>query len=285
MKNFFFKTGKLNTFFDILLGTFLLAASVVWFFDAVGVVVGGVSGIAIIIKATMDVPMWIINIAFNIPLFIAAYKILDIGMFFRTVLGTVLLTIWLGILPYVNLLTGNLFVDMLAGSVLMGAGLGLIFVSNSSSGGGDLLATLINRKLRHLSIPKIMAVIDIVIVLAGAQVFGVDKIMYSIIGIFVLTRVSDMIIEGPNRAKLLYIISEKKEDVVKYVVETMERGATYIGIEGAFTHKSGKMIMCVVSGKEMVKLKQIIYKLDENAICFVGDIREAFGEGFTKFRG
>ena len=285
MKNFFFKTGKLNTFFDILLGTFLLAASVVWFFDAVGVVVGGVSGIAIIIKATMDIPMWVINIAFNVPLFIAAYKILDIGMFFRTVLGTVFLTIWLGILPYVNLLTGNLFVDMLAGSVLMGAGLGLIFVSNSSSGGGDLLATLINRKLRHLSIPKIMAVIDIVIVLAGAQVFGVDKIMYSIIGIFVLTRVSDMIIEGPNRAKLLYIISEKNDDVVKYIVETMERGATYIDTEGAFTHKSSKMIMCVVSGKEMVKLKQIIYKLDENAICFVGDIREAFGEGFTKFRG
>ena len=285
MKNFFFKTGKLNTFFDILLGTFLLAASVVWFFDAVGVVVGGVSGIAIIIKATMDVPMWVINIAFNLPLFIAAYKILVIGMFFRTVLGTVFLTIWLGILPYVNLLTGNLFVDMLAGSVLMGAGLGLIFVSNSSSGGGDLLATLINRKLRHLSIPKIMAVIDIVIVLAGAQVFGVDKIMYSIIGIFVLTRVSDMIIEGPNRAKLLYIISEKNDEVVKYIVETMERGATYIDTEGAFTHKSSKMIMCVVSGKEMVKLKQIIYKLDENAICFVGDIREAFGEGFTKFRG
>ena len=225
------------------------------------------------------------GLAFNLPLFIAAYKILDIGMFFRTVLGTVFLTIWLGILPYVNLLTGNLFVDMLAGSVLMGAGLGLIFVSNSSSGGGDLLATLINRKLRHLSIPKIMAVIDIVIVLAGAQVFGVDKIMYSIIGIFVLTRVSDMIIEGPNRAKLLYIISEKNDEVVKYIVETMERGATYIDTEGAFTHKSSKMIMCVVSGKEMVKLKQIIYKLDENAICFVGDIREAFGEGFTKFRG
>lgn len=285
MKNFFFKTGKLNTFLDIFLGTFLLAASVVWFFDAVGVVVGGVSGIAIIIKATMEIPMWVINIAFNLPLFIAAYKILDIGMFFRTVLGTVLLTIWLAILPYVNLLTGNLFVDMLAGSVLMGAGLGLIFVSNSSSGGGDLLATLINRKLRHLSIPKIMAVIDIVIVLAGARVFGVDKIMYSIIGIFVLARVSDIIIEGPNRAKLLYIISEKNDDVVKYIVETMERGATYIDTEGAFTHKSSKMIMCVVSGKEMVKLKQIIYKLDENAICFVGDIREAFGEGFTKFRG
>ncbi|MCM1084622.1 MAG: YitT family protein [Clostridium sp.] len=262
-----------------------MAASVVWFFDAVGVVVGGVSGIAIIIKATMDIPMWVINIAFNLPLFVVAYKILDIGMFFRTILGTALLTVWLGILPYVNLLTGDLFVDMLAGSVLMGAGLGLIFISYSSSGGGDLLATLINRKLKHLSIPKIMAVIDIVIVSAGAQVFGVDKIMYSIIGIFVLTKVSDMIIEGPNRAKLLYIISEKKEDVVKYIVETMERGATYIDTEGAFTHKNGKMIMCVVSGKEMVKLKQVIYKLDENAICFVGDIREAFGEGFTKFRG
>ncbi len=285
MKNFLLKPVRTNAFFQILFGTFLIAASVIWFFDPTGIVVGGVSGIAMIVKATMDIPMWVVNVVFNVPLFIAAYKILEIGMFFRTLLGTALLTVWLGVLPYVNFLTGDLFADMLAGSVVMGAGLGFIFVSYSSSGGGDLLATLINRRLKYLSIPKIMAVIDIAIVLAGANVFGVDRILYSVIGIFVLTKVSDMIIEGPNHAKLLYIISQKNEEIVNYIVENLERGASYLEVEGAYTHNKKKMIMCVVSGKEMVKVKQIVYKLDDRAICFVGDIREAFGEGFTKFRG
>lgn len=262
-----------------------MAVAVVAFFDASGVVVGGVTGIAIIFKHLFKVPMWLVNACVNIPLFIVSYKILDRDMFGRTLFGTSMLTLFLGIVPEWTLLTGDLLVDIIAGSVLMGAGLGIIFNTYASSGGTDLLATLINIKVRYISIPKILAIIDAVIVAAGASVFGLTKGIYSLIAVYIVTKVSDVIVEGPNRAKLMYIISEQHEQLKDYIVNTIRRGATYIDTTGAFTNNRQRMLMCVVSDKEMVKIKQKVYQTDEKAICFVGDIREAFGEGFTKFRG
>ena len=283
MKSFFVRE-KVKQYICVLLGTLAMAVAVVMFFDATGVVVGGVTGIAIILKNLFGVPMWLVNAMINIPLFIAGYKILDRDIFIKTLYGTIALTIFLGIVPNYNLLTGNLLVDIIIGGVLMGTGLGLIFVSYASSGGTDLLATLINVKIRHISIPRIMAVIDGLIVIGGAFVFGIEKGIYAIIAIYIVTKVSDEIMEGPNKAKLIYIISDKSEEISGYIVNKICRGVTYINATGAYTNEPKKMIMCVVSGKEMVKIKQNLYQIDENAICFVGDIREAFGEGFTKYR-
>ena len=262
-----------------------MAVSVVMFFDATGVVVGGVTGVAILMKHIIGVPMWLVNAAINIPLFIVGYKILERDTFYRTLLGTVSLTVFLGVVPFFDLLTGELLVDIIIGSVAMGFGLGLVFVSYASSGGTDLLAMLINVRMRHVSIPRIMAFIDGVIVLAGAVVFGVEKGIYALIAVYLIAKISDGVMEGPNRAKLIYIISDRPRMVGEYIVEEVKRGATYLNATGAFTNSPKNVIMCVVSAKEMVKIKQNLYQIDKNAICFVGEIREAFGEGFTKFRG
>ncbi|MCM1273645.1 MAG: YitT family protein [Clostridium sp.] len=280
--------GKLGKYYDtvmIVVGTFLMATAVVSFFDVMGVVVGGASGISIIVKAVLDVPMWVISALLNIPLFIAGFKRLEREMFYRTLFATFTLILFLGILPQFDILTGDMLADIIAGGTCMGIGLGLVFCSYASSGGTDLLATLINQRVRHISIPKVLAIVDAVIVVAGAGTFGVKKGIYSLIGIVVVTRMSDYMVEGPNRAKLLYVISDAETEIVDYIVNTLKRGATFIDVKGAFTNDQKQMIMCVLSGKEIVKVKQIIYKMDEKAICFVGDIREAFGEGFTKFRG
>lgn len=284
MKSFFVRK-IVKEYISIFIGTVLMAGAVVIFFDTVGVVAGGVTGIAIILKNIFGVPMWFVNAIINIPLFVAGYKILERDIFIKTLYGTVSLTIILGVMPYVNVLTGNALVDIIMGGALMGTGLGLIFISYASSGGTDLLATLINVRIRHISIPRIMAVIDGLIVLAGAFVFGIEKGIYAIIAIYVVTKVSDGIIEGPNRAKLMYIISDKNSQIGEFIVNNICRGVTYIDGVGGYTNSPKKMIMCVVSGKEMVKIKQNLYRIDEKAICFVGDIREAFGEGFTKYRG
>ncbi len=284
MKSFFISKTK-KEYIGIVLGTLLQAVAVVMFFDATNVVVGGVTGIAIILKNLFNFPMWLVNALVNIPLFILGYKILDRRVFYKTLFGTVSLTVALGIVPELNVLTGDLLVDIILGGVLMGAGLGLIFLSYASSGGTDLMATLLNKKIKYISVPKIMAIIDGIIVVAGASVFGAKKGIYALIAVYIVTNVSDMLLEGPNRAKLLYIISDENSRIVKYIVEEMDRGATNISIRGAYTKQEKNMIMCVVSAKEMVKIKQIIYEIDGKAICFVGDIREAFGEGFTKYTG
>lgn len=286
MGRFYFdRENRVLQYITMIFGTFLMAVSVVMFFNPMEIVVGGVTGVAVIFKSLYNMPMWLSSAVINVPLFIAGFRILDGRTFTRTLVATATLTIFLGVVPEMKLLTGDTVVDITIGSVLMGAGLGLIFRQYASSGGSDLLATLINVRVKYLSIPKIMAVIDGIIVIAGASVFGMTNGIYSLIAIYIVTKVSDAIVEGPDRAKLMYIVSDKETEVVKYIMDDINRGATYIETIGAYTEKTRKMIMCVVSGKEMVKIKQKVYQIDENAICFIGDIREAFGEGFTKFRG
>ncbi|MDO5128135.1 MAG: YitT family protein [Eubacteriales bacterium] len=273
----------MEQFVFIIVGTFLMSAAVVQYFDQISVVAGGVTGLSILLKSLYGIPMWVVNAFVNIPLFIIGYRLFDRFSFIKTVVGTSMLTIFLGGMPRLDLLTDDLLVNIIIGSVLMGSGLGLIFLAQASSGGVDLLATILNRYVRYISIPKLMALIDGVIIVAGMAVFGLIRGIYALIAIYIVTRVSDTIVEGPKHARLLYVISCREEECAHYIMKELERGVTFIPVTGAYTGRQKRMIMCVVSGKEMVKIKQNIYRIDEKAICFVGDICEAFGEGFTKF--
>jgi len=279
------KIDLVRGYFYILCGTFFMSVAVVMYFDVVDVVVGGATGIAIILKSIFSVPMWIVNLAINIPLFLLGFKILDRQSFVRTVVANFAFTIFLGVVPTYNILTGDLLVDIIIGSVLMGAGLGFVLRAYASSGGTDLLATLINHKIKHISVPKIMAAVDGIIVIVGVGVFGLTKGIYALIAIFIVTKVCDGIVEGPGRAKLLYIISSNSDEIGRYIVNVIKRGATKVSVTGVYTENDRDMIMCVVSSREMIKIKQKTYQLDSKAICFVGDIREAFGEGFTSYKG
>ncbi len=287
MKSFFDFKKLLVSYIIMIFGTILMSLAVIVFFEPAGIVTGGVTGIAIILKHLFDIPVWAVNAIINVPLFLVGYKLLDKEICLKTLVCTISLTTFLAIIPEVGieLLTGDKMVDMIIGSVAMGAGLGFIFLNHASSGGTDLLATMLNLKMRHLSVPKILAIIDGIIVVVGMGIFGFSSGVYAIIAIYLITRFSDSILEGPNRAKLLYIISEQCGTISDYIVKDVRRGVSYIEIKGGFTDLRRPMIMCVASSKEMVKIKQKVYQMDENAICFVGDIREAFGEGFTKFRG
>lgn len=276
--------GNIKEYLYIIFGTFVMSIAVLMCFDAAEVVVGGVTGLAIIFKKLFSVPMWVVNAGVNLPLFIIGFKILDRQSFVRTLIANLCLTLFLAVIPVYDILTGDLLVDIILGSVLMGGGLGFVFRAYASSGGTDLMASLINHKVKYFSVPKIMAVIDGLIVIAGVGVFGLSKGIYALIAIFIVTKVSDSIVEGPGRAKLLYIISSSSDDISNYVINVIGRGATRVEVTGAFTENKKNMLMCVVSSREMVKIKQKTYQIDPNAICFVGDIREALGEGFTSFR-
>jgi uncharacterized membrane-anchored protein YitT (DUF2179 family) len=127
-----------------------------------------------------------------------------------------------------------------------------------------------------------MAVIDIIVVFAGFTAFGASRAIYSVVAICIIARTSDYVMTGPNRAKLLYIISDRYEEIAGYIMCEMQRGASYIKLTGAYTDKKRNMIMCVASAREMVKIRDYCYELDENVIIFLGDISEAYGEGFTK---
>ena len=275
-----------NQYIKITLGAALMACALIAYFNKLEIVVGGVTGIAVILYNTLRIPMWVVNTVVNIPLFIIGYKRFERQIFIKTLYGTACLSFFLAVLPerLLAIRTGSFPVDVGLGAFLMGTGLGLILSADASSGGVDMVSTMIADSIRYVTIPQVMLIIDGIIIISAVRFFGVIKGIYAIIALVIETRMSDAVIKGFKRSKLIYIISASYDEISRYIVEEIGRGVTFIDVMGAYTGEDKRMILSVVSGRELVKIKHFIAMNDTNSLCFVGDISEAFGEGFTKLR-
>lgn len=264
-----------------------MATAITSCFDAAGMVTGGFSGISILVKAWTKglygngIPLWMTNLALNIPLFLLATKIRGFAFVRKALMGDISLTIWLAILPSWKL-SGDFLLVALYGGLLQGIGIGFVFLGGGTTGGTDLLAAIIQKYLRHYSIAQIMQFIDGAIVVVGMYVFGVERALYAIIAVFLVTKVSDGIIEGLKFSKSVYIITDKPDEVSRMVMEDLDRGITGISARGMYSGEDKLMLFCVVGKKELVHLKEKIDEIDENAFVIVGDAREVHGEGFIE---
>lgn len=269
----------------IILGTFLLAVSITSVFEPIGLVTGGVTGLGIIVQHITGgiMPLSLFNILANIPLLLAALKMKGAKFLSKTVAATVLLSIFLSVLPVVPNLPQDKLLLTIFGGVMAGTGTGLVFVALATTGGTDLLALLLFQRYPHISVSNIMGMVDGVIVLIGALVFGLANAMYALIAIFIISQLSDRIMEGMKFAKLAFIISNDANLIGKTVMDNMERGVTRIGVEGLYTNEEKSMLMCVVAKKEIVGLKEIVRGIDPGAFLIVSDVREAVGEGFLEY--
>ena len=137
-------------------------------------------------------------------------------------------------------------------------------------------------RLKHYSIAQILQVLDGAIVILGAFVFGLNKALYAIISIFLVSKISDSLIEGLKFSKLAYIISDKYQEIAQVVMNELKRGATGLKATGMYSKADKKVLFCVVSKKEIVQLKEIVHTIDSEAFLIVSDVREVFGEGFIE---
>lgn len=284
-------TKKKAWYWDVLLiilGTGLMALAINSCFDAAGLVTGGFSGIAILVKEWTNelfdggIPLWLTNITLNIPLFFLGIKLKGFGFVKKAMIGDGSLTLWLAFLPAWNLSGDDLLLAAVYGGVIMGAGIGLVFLGQGTTGGTDMMAAIIQKYMRHYSIAQIMQFIDGVIVLVGMYVFGVQRALYAIIAVFLVTKVSDGLIEGLKFSKAAYIITSKPEEISEMVMKDMDRGITGISAKGMYSGKEKLMLFCVVSKKEIVALKEKIDSIDPDAFVIVTDAREVHGEGFIE---
>ena len=283
-------TGKKPWYMEYLLiivGTALMATAITSCFDAAGLVTGGFSGISILVKAGTKslygngIPLWVTNLVLNIPVFLLAAKIKGIAFVKKALLGDLSLTVWLAVLPAWKL-SGDFLLVALYGGLLQGVGIGLVFLGGGTTGGADLLAAIIQNFMRHYSIAQIMQFVDGAVVLVGMYVFGVERALYAIIAVYLVTKVSDGIIEGLKFSKSVYIITEKPDEVSRMVMEDLDRGITGISARGMYSGQDKLMLFCVVGKKELVHLKEMIDEIDPNAFVIVGDAREVHGEGFLE---
>lgn len=274
----------------IIAGTLLMAMSINLVYEPLEMVTGGVTGLAIVIKYLTGfivkggIPIWLSNTVLNIPLFLAALKLMGKKYLKTTVFATISLSVALYIIPTYNIVYQDYLLAAVFGGVLGGAGLGLVFVASASTGGTDLVATLINKYKPYHSIPRILIVIDGVIVATGVAAFGITKALYAIIAVYITTKVSDGILEGLKFAKMAYIISDNYDEIAKKIMVSLDRGVTGVSATGMYSNKDKKMLFCVVSKKEIVDLTEIVEEVDPNAFVIVSDVREVMGEGFREYR-
>ena len=272
-----------DNWFTMLLGTAIMAAAIKMVFDPANLVTGGVSGVVIIVKELTEIPLWLTNSVLNVPLFAAAFFVKGWKFIRRTLVATVGLSFFLFVLPDLNLWMDDIFLTALFGGVISGVGTGLVFMARSTTGGTDLLAAVLQHYLRHFSVAQIMQVLDAAVVLAGAWIFGLQYALYAVIAVFVVAKVTDGILEGMKFSKLAYIISEKPEEIAAAVMKEMERGVTGLNGKGMYSGSPKNVLICVVSKKEIVQVKDIVSKIDNHSFVIVTDAREVLGEGFIEY--
>ena len=272
----------------IIVGTGLMSLAINSVFDASGMVTGGFSGIAIIIKAWTKglvnggIPLWVTNCVLNIPLFFIAWRVKGFSFIKKAILGEISLSVWLAIQPVFHLAGDDLLLAALYGGVIQGVGIGLVFLGGGTTGGTDMMAAIIQKFLQHYSISQIMQIIDGAVVVVGMYVFGIHKALYAIIAVYLVTKVSDGLIEGLKFSKAVYIITEKPEEIAGMIMEDLDRGATGINVKGMYSGQDKLMLFVVVNKKEIVMLKEKVDEIDPQAFVIVTDYREVHGEGFIE---
>lgn len=272
----------------IFMGTGIMALAIQCIFEPIGLVTGGFSGIAIIIRKMTagivegGVPLWLTNIALNVPVFIAALIIKGRKFLGRTVIGTVLLSFWLYVIPQVDLTQGDYMLSAVFGGVITGIGIGFVLLAKATTGGTDMVSALIQKYVRHYSVVQILQVIDGMVVLAGLYVFGLKPALYAIVAIFITSKVSDALMEGMKYSKAAFIITDCYKEIADAIMTQLDRGLTGLDATGMYSGNKKTVLYCVVSKKEIVELKDIVAKIDPKAFVIVTDAREVFGEGFLE---
>ncbi len=268
----------------ILVGASIMGFAIKNIYDPIGLVTGGASGVAIILKKQFGVPLWLTNTAINIPLFAAAAKLKGWTFIKRTLLATVTLSVSLYVIPEMPFLMDDLFLTALFGGLITGAGAGIVFACQATTGGTDMLAAIIRRWLPHYTLAQILQVLDALIVLVGAGIFGITYALYALIAIYAVSKVSDGIIEGMKYSKVAYIISDKSEEIAAAILKELERGVTALDARGMYSGSRKDVLFCVVSRKEIAQLKELVVGHDAQAFVIVSDAREVLGEGFIEYR-
>ena len=278
--------------FKILLDTaFFVAGAVIYsvannvFLSASGISPGGFTGIATVISHLTDIPTGILLFALNIPVLILGYIKMGGIFILKTSFVTVLVSLSLDISAYIlpPLKTDGILASIFGG-ILMGLGLSLILLRGATTGGIDIIAKLVNRRHRHLSVGRIILIADGLVIILTALVYKNAEIaLYSIIAIYASTRIMDTLLYGADKGKIIYIVTSEPDIICSKINNTLSRGVTRLSVVGAYTGESRIMLMCTVRVHEVSAVLGVVKEADSRAFIVISDAGEIIGEGFKPY--
>lgn len=284
----------IDTLYDIV-GSFIYAVGTYCFVAPCNIAPGGASGIAIMINYLAYVPIGIMTFIINIPLILLALRYLGRNFTIKTIRSLIINTVMLDfvVAPLFDnfggeRFLGNVYGDRLLGSlfggVLIGAGLAVIFLRDSTTGGTDIAGRLLRLKFPHIQMGRAMMLFDTVVLLASIVVFGsIESGLYGLITIFVCSRVIDGILYGADKGNMVLVVSSKSHEIADILMRDIDRGITFLRGQGAYSHSETDVIVSALRKSEFHRLKTIVYDVDPAAFIIVTEAGEIWGEGFKDF--
>ena len=272
---------QLKSYAIIALGAVIFALAFDWFFAANAVGMGGITGLAQAINVLLPVlPVGILTILLNIPLFLAGWRLLGgrllVSSLYAMAVSSLAIDViaWMHTFPPMDPILATLY-----GGAGMGVGLGLVFSQGATTGGTDIIGKLLKLKFPWLPIGKLVMIPDMVVVILAAVVFGtVNAALYGL-----LSKVMDMILYGWDTSRVAYIITDRWEETVQGLLD-MNRGVTLLQGKGAYTGAEKQVLLVAFRQREIVPIKRMLREIDPKAFFIVCDAHEILGEGFGDYQ-
>lgn len=271
---------EVKNYLFILIGSAIVAIGFNTLLLPNQIAAGGVSGISTIMQS-FGFEAAYVQWGLNIPLFIAGFYLLGGTFGVKTLVGSIFLPFMVFVTRHIAPVTHEALLAAIFGGVVIGIGIGLVFLGNGSTGGTALAAKIFN-KYTGLTLGTCLAMMDGLIVLAAMTVFGIEEGLYAVIGVFISSKTIDVVQAGFSHSKMAMIITGHEDEVRQAVFDQIDRGVTKISAVGGYTDHDRPILMCVVGQSQFTKLKQVVKAIDASAFVIVMDAKEVLGEGFKR---
>jgi len=267
----------------IILGSIIFAVAVNVFLKPAHVAPGGFTGIAQLINYAWGLPIGMLVLIMNVPLYIIAIRKMGLIFTVKTLVSTVTMSLAIDLFDFLPAITDDRLLCAIYGGVVSGVGFSMIFYGGGTSGGSDLLAKLLMKKM-NLPIGKMILIIDGIVAFASIFVYGdVNAALFAVIQLFVDTKIIDTILTGFDLSKATYIITKKPDEVADKIMHELHRGTTKLNATGMYTGTEYGMLLVVVKTRETPQLKEIIRREDPDSFAIMLTANEVFGMGFKRY--
>lgn len=268
----------------VVFGSSLYALTYYYFITPAQVAPGGVSGIAILVNYLCGAPIGLVSAIINLPLLIIGWKRLGKEFLLKTLIAVGSFTVfhdYVFVPSGLPVYEGERLMACIFGGAILGVGLGIVFSCSGSTGGTDIISKLVQQKLPHLQMGRLLMMVDFVVIIVSVFVFGsIESALYAIIVIFVSSLMIDTVVYGGDKGKLIYVFSSHYREISDEIIKGLDRGVTLLKAEGGFTGKDREVVLCALRANEYHRAKKIIRRIDPEAFIIVSDSSEVMGEGF-----
>lgn len=265
----------------LILGVILMAGGTSWLLLPNQLSTGGFSGIATITYYLFKFPVGMVIWILNIPLLILTIYKLGLKPLIRTIIGSALYSVFIDIFDKLPAITNDKFLACIYGGILMGLGTALVLKGHATTGGTELISTLLKEYNVKMKVGTLIILIDMGIVLLNMILLKKIEIgLYSAIAIYLMGKIIDIVFEGTEFTKLLFIVSDKSEEISEKIGGILKRGTTGLYGKGMYTNEEKMVLMCATNRRDVIKVKEIVNSIDKKSFIIIENAREVLGKGF-----